>query len=553
MDTGHPASAETRLRAQTERLSRVVSTQREIAAADLDFDSVMDLICERIRELTKVDSATILLLEGDHFVHKAVTGTMECIRVGDKVPLESSFTGWVHRGGKAAFANDSHTDPRFSSGLAASRGIRSALAVPLHHGDDVVGQLHALCTRPHAFSELDVDTLELLSVVVSLALSRAGELEAKRALLRQAQINEHQALHDALTGLANRRKFFADSKSHLAAASDRETLALAVFDLDGFKSYNDMFGHPAGDSLLRRLSKRLTAAVDGQGTAYRMGGDEFCVVSAGSATAYASTFKAASSALSDQGEGFAISCSYGSAALPSEAKTIGEALQLADRRLYAHKRSSSALHEGLQARDALVQVLAEKSQDLALHVNGVGELAAATATELGLATDEVAAIRVAAQLHDIGKVAIPESILNKPDTLDEAEWRFMKWHTLIGERILAAAPALADVASVAPPSHEQLDGGGYPDGLARDQIPLGARIVAVGDAFEAMTSDRPYRDALTVDESIVELRRCSGTQFDPVVVDAFLTVLEGRRETWDSAAKPEPEPEPAPDGAGTPT
>jgi HD-GYP domain-containing protein (c-di-GMP phosphodiesterase class II) len=203
----------------------------------------------------------------------------------------------------------------------------------------------------------------------------------------------------------------------------------------------------------------------------------------------------------------------------------------------------------LQARDALVQVLAEKSQDLVLHVNGVGELAAATATELGLAPDEVAAIRVAAQLHDIGKVAIPESILNKPGALDEPEWRFMKWHTLIGERILAAAPALADVASVVRSSHEQLDGSGYPDGLVKDQIPLGARIVAVGDAFEAMTSDRPYRDALTVDEAIAELRRGSGTQFDPVVVDAFLTVLDGRRETWASAA----EPGPAPHGAGTPT
>jgi HD-GYP domain len=161
----------------------------------------------------------------------------------------------------------------------------------------------------------------------------------------------------------------------------------------------------------------------------------------------------------------------------------------------------------------------------------------------------VAAIRVAAQLHDIGKVAIPEAILNKPGALDEAEWRFMRCHTLIGERILAAAPALADVAAVVRTSHEQLDGGGYPDGLVKDQIPLGARIVAAGDAFEAMTSDRPYRDALTVDEAIAELRRCSGTQFDPVVVDAFLTVLEGRRETWASAAKPEP----APHGAGTPT
>ena len=127
----------------------------------------------------------------------------------------------------------------------------------------------------------------------------------------------------------------------------------------------------------------------------------------------------------------------------------------------------------------------------------------------------------AGQLHDIGKLAIPDAILEKPSTLDEDEWAFVRRHTLIGERILAAAPDLGRVAIVVRASHEHFDGGGYPDGLAGQDIPLAARIVAVCDAFDAMVADRPYRAAMTPRAAEQELRRCAATQFDPVVVEAF--------------------------------
>jgi HD-GYP domain-containing protein (c-di-GMP phosphodiesterase class II) len=135
-------------------------------------------------------------------------------------------------------------------------------------------------------------------------------------------------------------------------------------------------------------------------------------------------------------------------------------------------------------------------------------------------------VRQAADLHDVGKVAIPDAILNKPGPLDDEEWVFMRRHTIIGERIVAAAPALRDVATLVRASHERHDGGGYPDGLAGEQIPLGARIVSICDAFDAMVAARPDRAARGPDAALAELERCAGTQFDPVVVAAFRAAYE---------------------------
>jgi diguanylate cyclase (GGDEF)-like protein/PAS domain S-box-containing protein len=345
---------------------------------------------------------------------------------------------------------------------------------------------------------------------------------AEQMRFEQAKLNEHQALHDALTGLANRRKLYVDVERALNAGGGA-TFAIALFDLDGFKAYNDVFGHPAGDTLLARLGHRLSDAMADQGMAYRMGGDEFCVFTWGDETD--ELVEAARVALCDQGDGFAIRCSCGSAVLPSEAATLDRAIQLADERLYRDKRANK-VSDSLQVRDALVQLIAEQRKELGASSINVADLAAATATILGLSPDDVACTRIAAQLHDIGKTAVPEAILSKPGPLDSEEWDFMRRHTLIGERIVAAAPALARIAPIVRASHERPDGNGYPDGLMTEAIPIGARIVAVVDAFSAMVSSRPYKPAMTIDGALLELRRCAGTQFDPSVVDAFARVIE---------------------------
>jgi two-component system cell cycle response regulator len=188
--------------------------------------------------------------------------------------------------------------------------------------------------------------------------------------------------------------------------------------------------------------------------------------------------------------------------------------------MYGAKRSSRRSAER-QSTDVLLLALAERSHDLRAHTQDVAELAEGVARALGLPDDEVAAVRLAASLHDVGKVGIPDAILDKPGPLDAAEWQFMRRHTIIGERILRAAPALAPVAGLVRSTHERYDGGGYPDGLAGDDIPLGARIVSVCDSFHAMTSTRPYQPAMTPDAALAEVRRCAGTQFDPDVVRVF--------------------------------
>jgi HD-GYP domain-containing protein (c-di-GMP phosphodiesterase class II) len=149
-----------------------------------------------------------------------------------------------------------------------------------------------------------------------------------------------------------------------------------------------------------------------------------------------------------------------------------------------------------------------------------------TAERLGLPASEVKRIGLAAELHDVGKTAIPDAILNKPGPLDTSEWEFMRQHTVIGERILLAAPSLAPTAELVRASHEAFDGSGYPDGLCGEAIPLGSRIIAACDAFDAMISERAYRAGMSVEDAIAELRRCAGTQFDPHVVDEFCAVTE---------------------------
>lgn len=147
-----------------------------------------------------------------------------------------------------------------------------------------------------------------------------------------------------------------------------------------------------------------------------------------------------------------------------------------------------------------------------------------TAEELGLPAHQVSRIGLAAELHDVGKSAIPDAILNKPGPLDEGELRFIRSHTVIGERIVLAAPSLVTLAELVRSSHERFDGSGYPDELQGAEIPCGARIIAACDAFDAMVASRPYRDRLSVEDALEELRRGSGTQFDPMVVEAFLAV-----------------------------
>ncbi len=292
-----------------------------------------------------------------------------------------------------------------------------------------------------------------------------------------------------------------------------------IFDLDGFKSYNDTFGHPAGDALLARLGAKLAAVPGAERGAYRLGGDEFCLVVRVRDGEAEPMIDRACSALSERGEGFEVGSSFGAVLLPDEATDATQALHVADERLYAQKHSRRM--ETDRTMDALLEALSLREPDLPLHLDSVGSLAVEIARELGLRRDEIDELVRAAQLHDLGKLAVPDEILHKAGPLDEREWAFVRQHPLVGERILRASPAFRNIATIVRSTHERWDGAGYPDGFAGSEIPVSSRIIAACDAFTAMTSARPYRAALSTEDALAELERFAGTQFDPAVVSAL--------------------------------
>jgi two-component system, cell cycle response regulator len=371
--------------------------------------------------------------------------------------------------------------------------------------------------------------LAVLLAAVAMALGTARMGMIFRTHLRMLAGSRIEATTDSLTGLRNRRALLADLADQLALATPAEPRLLVLFDLDGFKDYNDSYGHMIGDELLMRLGRRLGDAVAPRGYAYRLGGDEFSVLLRPGPAGVEPLIAAARAALREEGDGFVVQSSYGAVLLPVEADAVSAALQLADQRMYAHKHGGRGT-AGRQSRDVLLSTLREREPDLHDHLEGVTELAAAVAEALGMSPEDQSDVARAAELHDVGKIAIPDAILRKPGPLDDAEWEFMRRHTIIGERILMSAPALKAVATLVRASHERWDGQGYPDGLAGERIPLGARIVSVCDAYDAMVSDRPYRAGMPPGDALEELRRCSGSQFDPDVVDAFGRVIAREAE-----------------------
>src|SRR5215218_8293478 len=402
---------------------------------------------------------------------------------------------------------------------AVPDGLRF-ISVPLAFGAVGLATLIYGCLAGMNPLAVGLSALSLVAVMARLMLTFSENV----AMLRTSR---QEAATDALTGLGNRRALARQLERLLPEADDARPLVLVLFDLDGFKHYNDTFGHPAGDALLARLGANLSTYLKGRGRAYRMGGDEFCALFEPGGEIADPIIAGAAMALSEHGEGFTISCSYGSIVLPREAQEAMEALRIADQRMYAQKNAgrTSATR---QSKDVLVRALSERSPELFTHLEGVAELAEMAARRLGLTEEEAEQVRHAAELHDIGKVAIPDAILAKPAALDPGEWEFIRRHTLIGERIIAAAPALGPVARLVRSSHERWDGTGYPDKLSEPDIPVGARVVGVADSFDAMTSERPYSPAVPPAVALDELRRCAGTQFDPVVVEAFCAAWADR-------------------------
>jgi len=322
---------------------------------------------------------------------------------------------------------------------------------------------------------------------------------------------------DALTGLATRDRLGEDVGVFLRDRRPDDNLTLYLFDLVGFKKYNDAFGYAAGDALLRHLARRLHDAVGGRGVLYRLRGAQFAFVSTAPPMESHTLRAQAATALSERGEGFLVEPASGTATIPRQAKNLSEALKLADQEVQAER--GRLRRKGIDEADIAP---ISRRNGMPPSPFEVAELAVNVGHVLGLDRDDLEIVQSAAAWRDVGMMAIPEEIVHATGPLSDSQWHFVKLHTLVGERLLRANFGLSGVADVVRSSHERWDGAGYPEGRTGDDIPLGARIVFVCSAFQDMTAPRAHRTALSAEQALTELQRNAGAQFDPQVVAAFI-------------------------------
>ena len=382
-------------------------------------------------------------------------------------------------------------------------------------------------------------SIALVGPLLAIALYQRSTHKAMQAM--------RLALTDPLTGLGNHRSFHERLQRELVVAEhDGASLALCLVDFDDLKNVNDRFGHPVGDLVLGQVAARLRQG----GEAFRLGGDEFAVLlprqDERQATAVARSIVERVAALDVEGVG-PVTVSAGVATYPMHGSGRDELIRLADSALYWAKKdgknrvrayeAESILRANLEqlldtpdraaqyrAAESLAKAVDERDAYTGSHSQRVGDYSARIARRLGADEPAVELTRLAGNLHDLGKLAIPEEVLRKPEALSDAERLMLERHPQIGYRMLESL-GVQPVAEWVLHHHERWDGAGYPNRLAGDKIPLGARIIFVADAFDAMTSDRAYRQAMPQRDALAELERCAGSQFDPTVVRALADEL----------------------------
>jgi diguanylate cyclase (GGDEF)-like protein len=362
-------------------------------------------------------------------------------------------------------------------------------------------------------------------VLATLALAAFMLVGSIVVLLAYGRRIARELATDPLTRLRNRRALMEELPRVCQRATEEDPAFLWFFDLNGFKAYNDAFGHLAGDVLLTRLGQRLRSTVGAAGTVYRLDGDEFCVLVTARVSDPHALFQRARAALREQGGAFTVTASAGAVEIPREAYEPQQAMRIADQHMYRDKAANRAGAAELITA-VLHAALAQRHPELDEHSSDVACDVELLARAVGLDDEAVEMIIRAGDLHDVGKLGIPDEIITNPGPLSEREWEFMRQHTVMGERIIAAAgPSLERIAPLVRASHERWDGAGYPDGLAGEQIPLGARIITICDSYRAMLSERPYKSAMPVEDALAELSRCAGTQFDPQLVEVFCRLV----------------------------
>ncbi|MFQ6019297.1 MAG: HD-GYP domain-containing protein [Dehalococcoidia bacterium] len=382
------------------------------------------------------------------------------------------------------------------------------------------------------------------------------------SLLRQAQANtvrlwrktwqsfelllaeaEALASHDSLTQLHNRRSFYRELQEKMdKARSSKTSMAILILDMDDLKMINDEYGHQAGDTALAHIASVLNEVARPQDTTARLGGDEFAIIMPQTDHRRAEEIATQVWRRLDEkplilpnGASISVGVAIGVAGFPWSGDNMESIIHRADAGLYANKLARKSSSNELLTRErrhiaaAVVEVLSSaldiRDKVTHSHSRRVARMAAAVARHMGLDDDNGRTSKHAAALHEIGKIGVPDSVLLKPSSLKEEEWRDMRRHSELGYYILKGIDIFEDTADIVYSHHERYDGQGYPRGLEGKRIPLGARVFAVVDSYDAMTSSRPYRKPRSQRKALQELRRHAGSQFDPDVLEAFFRVL----------------------------
>jgi diguanylate cyclase (GGDEF)-like protein/putative nucleotidyltransferase with HDIG domain len=442
-----------------------------------------------------------------------------------------------------------------SQGLSSAGDYRYAVrAVPQAPGWVVVTGAKRQSAVAVAAQPTQAGVLALAALLFGLATigfrrARAAAAEEFAAEQRARADAEQRSRIDALTGLFNRRHTMETIEHELARGSAGPGVGILMVDVDYFKRINDRLGHAGGDTVLMEIAERLRLGVREWDVVARIGGEEFCVIAPGLGTEdeVARLGERLRAAVAERpiqlpgGLAVPVTVSVGAALVPHHDGTAEHALDAADRALYAAKRhgrnrlrrfselDTSDLRaeqpECLHLAEALALTSDLREGGLSHHSRQVAELSAATARRLGLPDEDILRIELGGWLHDIGKIAVPDSILTKPGPLTDSEWAVMRTHPAVGADLLQHFPELSQACQAVRHHHERYDGTGYPGRLAGQDIPLDARIVAAADAYSAMTAQRAYNTPRTMPEAIAELSRCAGTHFDPTVVAALTAAL----------------------------
>jgi len=382
------------------------------------------------------------------------------------------------------------------------------------------------------------------------------QLQQKNHALGEANARlEALATTDPLTGLPNHRALVTDLDQELERAQRyQRSCSILFLDIDHFKAINDGFGHSAGDIVLREFASIISSSLRGIDTVGRWGGEEFIVILPETNRSEIESLaerirKIVAAHAFSVGGGLRLTCSLGIATYPYDAAERDALLEAADKAMYCAKKlgrnQARAIHDPAVKALLLEEDKPNSREDTALigmvealktmanvhdnytaeHSQRVSTMALQLALQLGMDTSEAQMIALAGQLHDIGKFAIPESILQKPTPLSEEEWELIRKHPATGAAVVNHVPSLRAIAPMIRAHHERWDGHGYPDGLAHEAIPLGARIIAVVEAYDVLTTDKPYQPSLPTTQALIELRRCAGTQFDTSVVEVLEQIL----------------------------